>query len=156
MDRDAGMEGSSHPCRPLRLGVFLFHCPREQPNVAPAEQPNVAPAEPLLKTCWSSRAEPVWEIGPLAAATLLLIAIAGFRPTAAAATPAVFRMQRIGCQSGTFLLAARASRIGLDRQCPGHRGLVAGASYDDRSYVLSPGDGEVIWKGSGGGESASV
>jgi hypothetical protein len=41
-------------------------------------------------------------------------------------------------------------------QRSGLRRLVAGASYDDRSYVLSPGDGEVIRKGSGGGESASV
>jgi hypothetical protein len=31
------------------------------------------------------------------------------------------------------LLAARFIRIGLERQCPGQRGLVAGASYDDRS-----------------------
>jgi hypothetical protein len=37
-------------------------------------------------------------------------------------------------------------------QRSGHRGLVAGASYDDRSYFPSPVDGEVIWKGSGGGE----
>ena len=35
-------------------------------------------------------------------------------------------------------------------------GQVAGASYDDRLYVPSPMDGEVIWKGSGGGESAPV
>ena len=35
-------------------------------------------------------------------------------------------------------------------------GPVAGASYDDRLYVPSPMDGKVIWKGSGGGESASV
>jgi hypothetical protein len=56
---------------------------------------------------------------------------------------------------GTFLLASRGSRIGLDCSARATRGLVAGASYDDRLYVLSPGDGEVIWKGSGGGESAS-
>jgi hypothetical protein len=35
-------------------------------------------------------------------------------------------------------------------------GPVAGASYDDRSCVLSPEDGEVIWKGSGSGESTPV
>ena len=28
-DWDAGMEGSSHPCNPLLLGVFRFHYPRD-------------------------------------------------------------------------------------------------------------------------------
>jgi hypothetical protein len=60
---------------------------------------NVAPQSPLLKTCWSSRAEPVWEIWPLAAETFAPDRPRGLRPSAAAATPAVFGMQRIGCQS---------------------------------------------------------
>ena len=87
---------------------------------------------------------------------LLLIALAG-----SDLLLLLQRRQSLGCNGsdanlGTFLLAARGSRIGLDCRARATWGLVDGASYDDRLYVPSPMDGEVIWKGSGGGESASA
>jgi hypothetical protein len=52
------------------------------------------------------------------------------------------------------MLAAEV--LGLDCQARATWGAVAGESYDDRLYALSPVDGEVIWKGSGSGESTPV
>ena len=93
---------------------------------------------------------------PLAAATLLPFALAGFRPTAAAAAPAIFWKQRIGCQSwgpSCWLPGFHGSN---STAALGPPGQVAVASYGERLCVLSPEDREVIWKGSGGGESTPV
>ncbi len=106
------------------VGRFSFSLPAGHVYIPTICSPAVAPLEKHAGRPGRSQLGRYW---PLAAATFPPDRLRGLRPTAAAATPAVFRMQRIGCQSGIFLLAARVSSMGPERQCPGHRGLVAGA-----------------------------
>ncbi len=91
---------------------------------------------------------------------LLLIALAG-----SDLQLLLQRRQSLGCNGsdanrGDLLAGCQGFEDRTRLQRSGHMRPVAGASYDDRLvtlfYVLSPMDGEVLWKGSGGGESASV
>ncbi len=87
---------------------------------------------------------------------LLLIALAG-----SDLQLLLQRRQSLGCNGsdanrGDLLAGCQGFEDRTRLKRSGHMGPVAGASYDDRLCVPSPVDGEVIWKGSGGGESASV
>jgi hypothetical protein len=87
---------------------------------------------------------------------LLLIALAG-----SDLQLLLQRRQSLGCNGsganrGDLCAGCQGVEDRTRLQRSGHIGPVAGASYDDRLYVPSPVDGVVIWRGSSGGESASV
>jgi hypothetical protein len=87
---------------------------------------------------------------------LLLIALAGSDLQLLLQRQQSFGCNGSGANRGDLLAGYQGFKDRTRLQRSGHMGPVAGASYDDCLYDPSPVDGEVIWKGSGGGESASV
>jgi len=142
-----GMRGwrvhrSSHPCRPLWLGVcFLFHYPRDTYIYMPVGSPAVVPLENMLvvpgganlgdmATCRRD----LCSRSPSRAPTYSCCCNAGSLWDATDRVPIV----------GTFVLASMGLEDRTRLQRSGHIGPVAGASYDDRLYICSVAHG---WRG---------